>query len=39
MRARLVAFKPNSPKDTLLPRWAKPVFFPLNCLRYFVRLG
>src|SRR6185436_11585855 len=39
MRARLVDFKPYSPKDTLLPRWARPVFVPLNCLRYLVRLG
>src|SRR5215831_6559384 len=39
MRARLVAFNPNSPKATWLPRWAKPLFRPLNCLRYLVRLG
>src|SRR5436190_23211750 len=39
MRARLVAFSPNSPNETELPRWAKPVFVPLNCLRYLVRLG
>src|SRR6266705_1051175 len=39
MRARLVAFRPNSPKDTLLPRWARPAIRPLNILRYLVRLG
>src|SRR5271170_5614963 len=39
MRARLVDFRPNSPKATELPRWAKPVLRPLNCLRYLVRLG
>src|SRR6185312_11494149 len=39
MRARLVAFSPNSPKDTLLPRWARPAIRPLNILRYLVRLG
>src|SRR6185436_4231963 len=39
MRARLVAFNPNSPKATELPRWAKPPLRPLNCLRYLVRLG
>src|ERR1700722_6254330 len=39
MRARLVALSPNSPKDTELPRSAKPAFLPLNCLRYLVRLG
>src|ERR1700722_17603460 len=39
MRARLVALRPNSPKDTELPRSAKPAFLPLNCLRYLVRLG
>src|SRR6516162_8778682 len=39
MRARLVALRPNSPKDTLLPRVAKPALRPLNCLRYLVRLG
>src|SRR6266480_515257 len=39
MRARLVAFRPNSPKDTLLPRCARPALRPLNCLRYLVRLG
>jgi hypothetical protein len=39
MRARSVAFRPNSPKDTLLPRCARPVLRPLNCLRYLVRFG
>src|SRR5215472_17614302 len=39
IRARLVAFRPNSPKDTLAPRCAKPPLRPLNCLRYLVRLG
>src|SRR5262249_8837535 len=39
MRARLVAFKPNSPKETLLPRCARPAIRPLNILRYLVRLG
>ena len=39
MRARLVAFRPYSPNETELPRWARPVFVPLNCLRYLVRLG
>src|SRR5579862_6071174 len=39
MRARLVAFSPNSPKDTELPRWARPAIRPLNILRYLVRLG
>src|SRR5258707_8504589 len=39
MRARLVAFSPNSPKDTLLPRWARPAIRPLNILRYLVLLG
>src|SRR5690242_20315852 len=39
MRARLVAFSPNSPKETLLPRCARPAIRPLNILRYLVRLG
>src|SRR5580698_6388151 len=39
MRARLVDFRPNSPKATELPRWARPVLRPLNCLRNLVRLG
>src|SRR6186713_372036 len=39
MRARLVAFNPNSPKATELPRTANPPLRPLNCLRYLVRLG
>src|SRR3982075_4329851 len=39
MRARLVAFSPNSPKETELPRCARPGIRPLNILRYLVRLG
>src|SRR5215813_10422726 len=39
IRALLVAFKPNSPKETLLPRCARPAMRPLNILRYLVRLG
>src|SRR5882757_10318167 len=39
MRARLVAFRPNSPKETALPRCARPAIRPLNILRYLVRLG
>src|SRR6478672_10207966 len=39
MRARLVAFRPNSPKETLAPRCARPSLRPLNCLRYLVRFG
>src|SRR3954470_4749576 len=39
MRARLVALRPYSPNETELPRWGRPVFVPLNILRYFVRLG
>src|SRR5690242_1083013 len=39
MRARLVAFRPNSPKETLAPRVARPALRPLNILRYLVRLG
>src|ERR1700722_6568932 len=38
MRARLGALRPNSPKDTLLPRWARPPLRPLDILRYLVRL-
>ena len=34
-----VALRPNSPKETLLPRCARPPLRPLNCLRYLVRLG
>src|SRR5579872_690002 len=39
MRARLVAFRPNSPNDTELPRNARPALRPLNILRYLVRFG
>src|ERR1700722_8805107 len=39
IRARLVDFRPKSPNATELPRWARPVLRPLNCLRYLVRLG
>src|SRR3569833_3452960 len=39
MRARRVAFRPNSPKETLAPRCARPSLRPLNCLRYLVRYG
>src|SRR3974377_1520955 len=39
MRARLVALRPNSPKETLAPRVAKPALRPLNCLRNLVRFG
>lgn len=36
---RSIAFNPNSPKSTLLPRWAKPRFRPFIILRNFVRFG
>src|SRR5690606_16547424 len=39
MRARSVAFRPNSPNATVEPRCARPVLRPLNCLRYLVRFG
>src|SRR5665213_4437644 len=39
MRARSVALRPKSPKATVLPRIARPPLWPLNCLRYLVRLG
>src|SRR6185437_4884833 len=39
IRARLVAFRPNSPKETSAPRCARPALRPLNCLRYLVRFG
>src|SRR3990172_6981151 len=38
-RPRTVAFRPNSPKDTLLPRVAMPRLRPFCCLRYFVLAG
>src|SRR5690625_2757434 len=38
-RPRLVAFRPNSPKDTWVPRVAKPLLRPLCSLRYFLRAG
>src|SRR5690606_24149481 len=38
-RPRLVDCKPMVPKDTLLPRCARPRLRPLNCLRNLVRLG
>ena len=39
MRPRMVAFNPNSPKDTLLPRVATPRLRPFCCLRYLVLAG
>src|SRR5690625_6808331 len=38
-RPRLVALRPNSPKDTWVPRVAKPLLRPLCSLRYFLRAG
>src|SRR5207237_10821595 len=38
-RPRVVALRPNSPKDTLAPRVATPVLRPFCCLRYLVRAG
>ena len=38
-RPRAIAFRPYSPKDTLLPRVAMPVLRPFCCLRYLVRAG
>src|SRR5918911_449391 len=38
-RPRVVAFRPNSPKDTLAPRVATPLLRPFCCLRYLVRAG
>src|SRR5580704_3633628 len=39
MRQRSVAFRPNSPNATVLPRCALPEILPLNCLRNLVRFG
>src|ERR1700721_1917364 len=39
MRHRSVAFRPNSPNATELPRCALPAILPLNCLRNLVRFG
>src|SRR5258706_16315059 len=39
MRHRSVAFRPNSPNATELPRCALPEILPLNCLRNLVRFG
>src|SRR5690554_3511782 len=39
IRPRPVAFRPNSPKDTWVPRVARPVLRPLCSLRYFLREG
>src|SRR6185312_12551676 len=39
MRPRSVAFRPYSPKATLLPLCARPRLRPLCCLRNLVRLG
>src|SRR5690606_39225785 len=38
-RPRSTAFRPNSPKLTLLPRSASPRFRPLCCFLNFVRFG
>src|SRR5215212_11917464 len=38
-RPRVVALRPCSPKDTLLPRVATPVLRPFCCFRYFVLAG
>src|SRR3972149_10807919 len=38
-RPRVTAFRPYSPKLTLLPRRAKPRLRPFICLRFFVRFG
>src|SRR5690606_19530586 len=38
-RPRPVAFRPNSPNETLVPRVARPVLRPLCSLRYFLRDG
>ena len=37
--ARAVAFRPNSPKLTLLPDWARPRLRPFICFRNLVRFG
>src|ERR1700722_8198323 len=39
IRHRSVAFRPNSPNATVLPRCALPEILPLNCLRNLVRFG
>src|SRR5438067_5203201 len=38
-RPRVVAFNPNSPKDTLAPRVATPLLRPFCSLRYFLLAG
>src|SRR5688572_21400024 len=38
-RPRVVAFRPYSPNDTLLPRVATPVLRPFCCFLYLVRAG
>src|SRR5512139_3001689 len=38
-RPRAIAFRPNSPKLTLLPRVATPVLRPFCSLRYFLLAG
>src|SRR6056297_1264684 len=38
-RPRVVALRPNSPKDTSAPRCARPRLRPLNCFLYLVRFG
>src|SRR3989337_1768957 len=38
-RPRAIAFRPNSPKLTLLPRVAMPVLRPFCSLRYFLLAG
>src|SRR5215831_10538581 len=38
-RPRVVAFRPYSPKETLAPRVATPVFRPFCSLRYFLLAG
>src|SRR5262247_2664952 len=38
-RPRVVALRPYSPKETLLPRVATPVLRPFCCFLYFVRAG
>src|SRR3954462_10766264 len=38
-RPRPIAFRPNSPKETLLPRVAVPLLRPFCSLRYFLLAG
>src|SRR6476646_8943944 len=38
-RPRPMAFRPNSPKDTLAPRVAMPLLRPFCSLRYFLLAG